>query len=43
MGEHFHLEFLREWAAGSATLNQSILQIQTFPSMSAKHGRHSEA
>ena len=30
MGEHFHLEFLWEWAAGSATLNHSILRIQTF-------------
>lgn len=43
MGEHFHLEFLWEWAAGSATLNHSILRIQTFPSMSAKRSLCSEA
>lgn len=43
IGEHFHLEFLWEWAAGSATLNHSILRIQTFPSMTAKRGPHSEA
>ena len=43
MGEHLHLEFLWEWAVGSATLDHSILQIQTFPSMSAKRGARSEA
>lgn len=43
MGEPFHLEFLWEWAAGSATLNHSILQIQTLPSMSAERDPHSEA
>lgn len=43
IGEHFHLEFLWEWAAGSATLNHSILRVQTFPSMTAKRGPHSEA
>lgn len=43
MGEHFHLEFLWEWAAGSATLNHSILQIQAFPPVTAKQGPHSGA
>ena len=43
MGEHFHLEFLWEWAAGSATLNHSILRIQTFLSKSAKRSLRSEA
>lgn len=43
MGERLHLEFLWEWAVGSAVLYHSILQILTFPSMSAKRGPRSEA